>query len=193
MDQVVAADRQGVAVAGDHPYGQVIAGDRQPGGDGGRAAVNRVQAVGLQVVREPARASDAADEHHVFAAQAQLRQEVANGVEDDVVAAAGAPADLLVSGEILRLLGLICARHATVLRQTSGQGKINSGQARNHVSHTSAPTPVCTVTAANRANLALSLSISRSVPSRAASMMPSTSSARNAMPATLVTGCTSMR
>ena len=111
VDQVVAADRQRVAVAGDHPHRQVLAGQRQTGRDGRRAAVDRVEPIGLQVVREPARAADAADEHDVLAAQSELGQEVADGVEDDVVTAARAPADLLVAGEVLGLLRLVGGGH----------------------------------------------------------------------------------
>ena len=53
VDQVVAADRQRVAVAGDDPHRQVGPGDREPGGDRRGPAVDGVHAVGVEVVREP--------------------------------------------------------------------------------------------------------------------------------------------
>src|SRR4029078_9402751 len=121
-------------------------------------------------------------------AQPEFRQEVADGVEDDVVTASGAPPDLLVTGGVLGLLRLVGGGHPTGLGQW-GQSQIRP----DHVCHRLAPTPVSTVAAANRANLALSISLSPNVPSSAASMMPSTSSARNAMPSTFVTDCTSNR
>ncbi len=101
VDEVVAADAQGVAVAGDDPHGQVRAGDGEAGGDGRGAAVDGVHAVGVHVVREARRAADAGDEDDVLAAQAELGQEALDGGEDRVVAAAGAPADLLVGLEVL--------------------------------------------------------------------------------------------
>ena len=51
----------------------------------------------------------------MFALQAEFGQEIADGVEDDVVTAFPAPADLLVAGEVLALLGLVGGRYAAVL------------------------------------------------------------------------------
>jgi hypothetical protein len=102
VDEVVAADGQGVAVAGDDPDRQVGAGHGQAGGDGRGAAVDGVHAVGVEVVREAARAADPGHEHGVLAFDAQGGQELADGGEHGVVAAAGAPADLLVGGEVAR-------------------------------------------------------------------------------------------
>ena len=107
VDQVVAADGQRVAVTGDDPHRQVRPRGRQPGRDRRRAAVDRVHAVGVHVVREPARAADARDEHDVLPAQPQLGQEALHRGEDRVVPAPGAPAHLLVGLEVLgRLLGV---------------------------------------------------------------------------------------
>src|SRR5690606_35461680 len=153
--------------------------------------------VGLQVVREPAGAADTTDERDVLAAQPEFRQEVADRVEDDVVTASGAPPDLLVAGEVLALLGLVGGGHPGGLRQSRGnEPQISTdhvSRCATRCSHAFAPTPVSTVAAAARASLALSVSFSRSVPSNAASMMLSTSSARKAMPSTLVTDWTSTR
>ena len=54
VDQVVATDRQHVAVAGDDPHVEVGARQRDAGGDRRRAAVDAVHAVGVHVVREAA-------------------------------------------------------------------------------------------------------------------------------------------
>ena len=67
--------------------------------------MDRVHAVGVEVVREAARAADAGDEDDVLALEAELGQEGLHRGEDDVVAAAGAPAHLLVGGEVA--LGLL--------------------------------------------------------------------------------------
>ena len=102
VDEVVATDGQGVAVAGDDPDGQVGAADGQSGGDGGCAAVDRMQSVGVQVVRESTGAADPGDEDDVLATQSQTRQEPLDGGEYRVVAAPWAPADFLVALELLR-------------------------------------------------------------------------------------------
>ena len=73
MDQVVAADRQRVAVAGDDPHVEVGTGERHAGGDRRRAAVDAVQAVRVHVVREPGGAPDAGDEHEVLRASRRAR------------------------------------------------------------------------------------------------------------------------
>ena len=66
VDQVVAADREHVAVAADHPHVEVGARQRDAGRDRRRTAVDRVQAVGVHVVREARRAADARHEHQVL-------------------------------------------------------------------------------------------------------------------------------
>ena len=101
VDQVVAADREPVAVAGDDPHVEVRTGDRDPGRDRRRAAVDAVHAVGVHVIREPARAADAADEHLVLGLAAELRHEELQRGEHRVVPATGTPADLLVRREVL--------------------------------------------------------------------------------------------
>ena len=53
VDQMVAADRERVAVTGDHPYRQVGTGAGQAGGDRRRPAVDRVHPVAVHVVRQP--------------------------------------------------------------------------------------------------------------------------------------------
>ena len=112
MDHVVAADRQPVAVAGDHPDIELGARDLEPRRDRRRAAVDRVEAVGVHVVREPARAADAADEHGVLALDADLRERALHGREDRVVAAARAPPHVLVGLEVLLgQLDLDCFGH----------------------------------------------------------------------------------
>ena len=101
VDEVVAADREHVAVAADHPHVEVGTGERDTGRDRRRAAVDRVNAVGVHVVRQARRAADARHEHEVFGLDAGLGQHELDGGEDAVVTAARAPANFLVRLEVL--------------------------------------------------------------------------------------------
>ncbi len=111
VDEVVAADGQRVAVAGDDPHAQVAAGGGEAGGDGGGAAVDGVHPVGVHVVREAGGAADAGDEDDVLPGQAQLRHEALHGGQHGVVTAARAPAHLLVGLEVLHRLPALGLGH----------------------------------------------------------------------------------
>ena len=102
VDEVVPADRERVAVAGDDPHGEVGPRHGEAGRDRGRATVDRVHPVRLHVVREPGGAADAGDEDDPLALEPELGHEALHDVEDRVVAAAGAPAHFLVGLEVLR-------------------------------------------------------------------------------------------
>src|SRR5262249_30503357 len=58
VDQVIAPDRERVAVAGDDPHGELGARRLEAGGDGGGPAMNRMEAGRVDVVREPAPAGE---------------------------------------------------------------------------------------------------------------------------------------
>src|SRR5699024_4143684 len=151
--------------------------------------VDRVHPIGVHVVRESARAADTADEHHVLPAHPQLGQEVAHRVEDRVVAAARAPAHLLVGGEVLGLLRFVGGGHPA----QGGQLQLGADQRFGVCAHAFAPAVPAMVTAAALASDAFSSSRAPSVPVSASSMIASTSSARKALPATLVTDWMSTR
>src|SRR2546429_6133241 len=91
---------QGVAVPGDDPDRQVGTGGREPGGDRGRPAVDRVHPVAVHVVGQPRGAADSRDDHDVLPWHLKLGQEGLEGGQDGVVTAAGTPADLLVRLEV---------------------------------------------------------------------------------------------
>ena len=73
VEDVVAADRERVAVAGDDPDHEVRPGGLEAGRERRRPAVDRVEAVGVHVVRQPARAADAADEDDVLLGDSRSR------------------------------------------------------------------------------------------------------------------------
>ena len=101
MDQVVATDRQHVAVAADDPHVEIRAGHGEAGGDRRRAAVDRVHPVGVHVVREAGSAADAGDEHGVLSTDLEFGHQQLHGGEDRVIPTAGAPANLLVARPVL--------------------------------------------------------------------------------------------
>ena len=102
VHRMVAADRQRIAVAGDDPHVELGIGELDAGREGRCAAVDGVEAVGLHVVGETRRAADAGDEHDILRPNAELRHRPLNRLQHGIVAAAGAPAHLLVGREILR-------------------------------------------------------------------------------------------
>src|SRR5437879_1005823 len=67
----------------------------------GGPAVNRVEAVGVDVVREPTRAADSGDEGESLSRDAELGQDLLDLRQDGVVAATRTPADVLVGDEVL--------------------------------------------------------------------------------------------
>ena len=105
VDEMVAADGEGIAVAAGLP-------DRQPGirhldagGDRRGAAVDAVEPVGVHIIRKAGGASDAGHHHVAFLIVierlAHLGERALQRGQHRVVAASGAPADLLVAFEIL--------------------------------------------------------------------------------------------
>ena len=103
VHQVIAADAQSVAIAGDHPSEQVGANALQPRREGRSAAMDRVQPVGVHVVRKAARTADARDEHGLLAWDANLGQHLLHLCQNRIIATARTPPDVLVAGEVRRL------------------------------------------------------------------------------------------
>src|SRR6186713_2826016 len=98
---MITTDRQRIAVTSDHKDRQIFTRRRNTGSDRSSTAVNRVHAVGVHVVRETRRATDAGNDHGVLALDPQLRHEALERGEDCVVATAWTPTDLLITGEVL--------------------------------------------------------------------------------------------
>src|SRR5688500_16761941 len=98
---MVAADRQAIAVARDHPHVEVGAGYRESRGDRRGTPVDRVHAVRVHVVGEPTRATDAGHEDRALGGGAELGHQHLDRLEDAVVATSGTPAHLLVGRPVL--------------------------------------------------------------------------------------------
>ena len=92
LDDFVARLHQRVA---DDQLGRVAGRHRQ------RPPMHAVKAVAVQIGRQPGGASDAGDEDDVLPRDAELGQKPLDGGQDGVVPASGAPANLLVAGEVL--------------------------------------------------------------------------------------------
>ena len=98
---MVAADRQRITVARDHPHVEILAGRRNPGGDSGGATVDGVHSVAVHVVGEARRAPDAGDHDGVLPGDAEVGHHGLEGGQDHVIAAARTPTHLLVAGVVL--------------------------------------------------------------------------------------------
>src|SRR4029453_11386839 len=97
-----------VAIAGARPWvdwdtRRGGAGALQPCRDRGRPPVDGMEAVGIDVVGEPARAADPRDEHEVLARHTPLGEELLHLRGEGVVPAAGAPTDVLIGDEVLAI------------------------------------------------------------------------------------------
>ncbi len=101
VKQMVAADRQSVAVAGGDPDVEFGVGELHAGSHRRRAPVDGVEPVGRQIVGEARRAADAGDEDRLRRIGADIGEHLLRRLQDGVIAAAGAPADLLIGGEVL--------------------------------------------------------------------------------------------
>ena len=95
---VEAADAVGIV----ETRPQLRPGDLQTRGNRRGAAVEGVEAVGVDVVRQPAGAAAAGDEDDLLARHAEPGEDVLELGKDREIAAAGAPAHLLVGGEVVR-------------------------------------------------------------------------------------------
>ena len=92
VDPVRRADAAAVAVAGVDEHRQVRPRHLDALGDRERAAVDAVEAVGLHVVREAARAADSGHEHGALRSEILVAAQALDRREDGVVAATAAPA-----------------------------------------------------------------------------------------------------
>ena len=101
VDGVIAADGEQITIAGDEPYLKIGIGELDPGGEGGCPPVNRVHAVGIDVVGKACGASDARNENKIFLLSLQLGQGLAHGGEHGIITAPRTPANVLISGEVL--------------------------------------------------------------------------------------------
>jgi 2-oxoglutarate ferredoxin oxidoreductase subunit alpha len=105
------------AVAGDEPDVELGVGELDAGGEGGGAAVDRVEPVGVHVIREPRRAADAGDEDRLAALDPEPGQDLLHLRQDRVIPAPRAPAHILVRREIGGLENRksrgVCCGHCT--------------------------------------------------------------------------------
>ena len=87
VQEMVAADAQAIAVAGDNPDLEIWSGGLKPGGDRRGTPVDAMEAVGV-------------NEDDLLARDTEVRHQLLGLGEDRIVAAAWTPADLLVRDEV---------------------------------------------------------------------------------------------
>ena len=103
VHQMIAADAQPVAVAGNHPNVELGVGQLDTRGKSRRAAMDGVKPIGRHVIGQARRAADAGHEYRVLALGAEVGESLLHRLEDRVIAATGTPANFLVGREIVRL------------------------------------------------------------------------------------------
>ena len=101
VQQVVAAYRQAVAITSDDPDAEVGIGSFDSGSEGRSPTVDRVDAVSIHVIGETARAADPRNEYDILSRNPNFGQDFLHLGQDRIVAAAWAPAHLLIGDEIL--------------------------------------------------------------------------------------------
>ena len=88
VDQMIAADRQAVAVAGDDNDIEIGTRQRQPGRVGERPAVGDMEGVGVDIGGQPPGTADAGDDRKLVLVDVELVDRPQQGAQRDAVAAA---------------------------------------------------------------------------------------------------------
>src|ERR1700675_1435355 len=98
---MITADRKSISVARSHPNFQVGANGFETGRHCRRAAMNRVEAIRVHIVRKTAGTADSGDDDKIFLLDPEFRENCLYRGENRIVSAAGAPAHFLVGLTIL--------------------------------------------------------------------------------------------
>ncbi len=98
---MIAADRHAVTVTGDDPHVEIGVGQLDASRKRRRTAMDGVETIALDVIREAAGAADPAHEYRVGRVGTQFGQRALDGLEDRVVTAARAPAHFLIGFPVL--------------------------------------------------------------------------------------------
>ena len=100
MQEMVATNRQGVAVTGGDPDLQIGPGAFEAGSQRGGTSVNRVNSISIHVIREAAGATDTGKENDGLARNSQFGQHLLDLGQDCIVTASWTPAYCLIRGKI---------------------------------------------------------------------------------------------
>ena len=100
MQQMVATDAERVAITRDHPHHQVWPARLQAGSNGGRAAVNGMEAIRIHVIRETAGAANARDKDNFLPRHTQVGHDLLGLRQEGVIATPWTPAHFLVGNKI---------------------------------------------------------------------------------------------
>src|SRR5215471_13249396 len=100
MQQMITTNAERIAITRDYPYHQVRPARLQAGGNGGGTAVNGVEAIGIHVIWEPARAANARHEDNFLPRHTQVGHHLLGLRQEGVIATPWAPAYFLVGDKI---------------------------------------------------------------------------------------------
>ncbi len=91
MGEMASADRQAVAVSADGDHGELGIRDFNSLGDGKGAAVNAVEAIGLDEIGEPAGTADPRNQGQLLRGHVQVDERLHQGGKNPIVAASRTP------------------------------------------------------------------------------------------------------
>src|SRR5665811_1172036 len=92
VNGMVAADAHAVAIATHDPYTEFWSCSFQPGSNSSSAPMDRVHTIGIHIVRKPAAAANARNDHNIFPGKTQGGHHFLHLCKDGIIAAPGTPA-----------------------------------------------------------------------------------------------------
>ena len=101
MNEVIAADTQGIPVARDDPDREIGIGDLDARGNGRGPPMDTVKSVGVHVIGETAGTADPGDKDEFFARNVELWQDLLDLGQDGIIPTTGTPTNLLIGDKVL--------------------------------------------------------------------------------------------
>ena len=106
MDRMISPDTETIPVTGDNPDAELGTARLQPRSNSRGPAMDRMHAIGIHIIGEPAATANPGYNNNVLPGYSQSRHDPLYLGEDDIIPASRAPADLLISCKILGRQGL---------------------------------------------------------------------------------------
>ena len=106
MDRMIPPDAETIPVTGDNPDAELGTAGLQPRSNSRGPAMDRMHAIGIHIIREPAATANPGYYNNVLPGYPQSRHDLLHLGEDDIIPASRAPANFLISGKVLGCQGL---------------------------------------------------------------------------------------